>query len=68
MRVVNEGEKDTEFDALPVEMMEPYDSAPVRARPDNPEFTRSVEAAATDSGTRTCGPNTCARRWTRSAA
>ncbi len=38
VRVVNPGEKDTEFDALPVEMMESYDTAPLRMRPDNPEF------------------------------
>src|SRR3974390_2365803 len=39
MRAVNEGEKDTEFDALPVEMMEPYDTPPLRMRPDNREYT-----------------------------
>lgn len=38
-RVVNEGEKDAEFDALPVEMMEPYDTMPLRLRADNAEFT-----------------------------
>lgn len=38
VRAVNEGEKDTEFDALPVEMMEPYDTPPLRMRPDNPEY------------------------------
>jgi predicted TIM-barrel fold metal-dependent hydrolase len=41
MRAVNEGEKDTEFDALPVEMMEPYDTPPLRMRPDNPEYIRA---------------------------
>jgi predicted TIM-barrel fold metal-dependent hydrolase len=38
MRVVNPGEKDSEFDALPVEMMEPYETAPFRMRPENPEY------------------------------
>ena len=38
MRVVNGGEKDTEYDALPVEMMEAYDSVPLRLRPSNPEY------------------------------
>lgn len=39
MRVVNAGEKDTEYDALPVEMMESYEAPPLRLRPDNPEYT-----------------------------
>jgi hypothetical protein len=37
MRAVAAGEKDDEYDALPVEMMEPSPS-PVRLRPDNPEY------------------------------
>lgn len=39
VRVVNDGERDTEYDALPVALMEPYDSAPFRARSTNPELT-----------------------------
>ncbi len=38
MRLVNSGEKDTEYDALPVEMMEAYDTVPLRLRPTNPEY------------------------------
>lgn len=38
MRAVNEGEKDSEYDALPVGMMESYDTMPLRLRTDNPEF------------------------------
>src|SRR6266496_2991925 len=38
-RVVYEGEKDSEFDALPVELMETYDSMPLRLRPDNVEYS-----------------------------
>lgn len=39
VRVVNENETDTEYDALPVALMEAYDSVPLRARGDNPELT-----------------------------
>ncbi|HZT28572.1 MAG TPA: amidohydrolase family protein [Bryobacteraceae bacterium] len=40
MRVTVPGEKDTEYDALPVEAMEPF-SMPLRLRPDNPEFANA---------------------------
>jgi predicted TIM-barrel fold metal-dependent hydrolase len=39
VRVTNDGEKDSDFDALPVEMMEPYSTFPLRVRADNTEFT-----------------------------
>ncbi len=42
--VVSEGQKDSEFDALPVEMMEPYDTPPLRVRADNPEFEGASRA------------------------
>ncbi len=44
MRVVSPGEKDSEFDALPVEMMEPYDTAPLRMRPNSPEYETASRA------------------------
>src|SRR5438270_3426971 len=37
VRVTGANDKDTEYDALPVEVMEPY-SEPVRTRPDNPDL------------------------------
>ena len=43
VRAVNPGEKDSEFDALPVEMMEPYETVPLRMHPGNPEYGFAAE-------------------------
>ena len=44
VRVVGEGEKDADYDALPVALMEAYDSGPLRERADNPELTGAWRA------------------------
>jgi hypothetical protein len=44
MRVVAPNERDTEYDALPVELMDPTWSIPPRADPSNAEYSRAQEA------------------------
>ena len=44
MRVVGPNERDTEYDALPVELMDPTWSIPPRADPNNPDYGRSQQA------------------------
>lgn len=48
-RLLNQGESDPDVDALPVEMMEPYDSLPARLRPESFQQARQAMQGKTQA-------------------
>src|SRR5579885_1989801 len=44
MRLTDPGERDTDYDVLPVELMDPSWSIPPRANPNNPDYGRAQQA------------------------